>query len=81
MEHADMPLELRLAAVIHLLSSSALRGHLRGATSNKLVELLERRLDNMAFRAGFAPTIPTGQRNTNRPPDPSSRWRRRAFPA
>lgn len=26
MEHADMPLELRLAAVIHLLSSSALRG-------------------------------------------------------
>ena len=31
MENADMPLELRLAAVIHLLSSSALRG----ATFNK----------------------------------------------
>jgi len=33
----------------------------RGATGNKLVELLERRLDNMVFRAGFAPTIPAAR--------------------
>lgn len=49
MEHADMPLELRLAAVIHLLSSSALRGatfnktealrgHLRCATETKGID-------------------------------------------
>ncbi len=31
METADMPVELRLAAIIHLLSSSAMRG----ATANK----------------------------------------------
>jgi hypothetical protein len=37
MEHADMPLELRLAAVIHLLSSSALRG----ATFHKTEALRE----------------------------------------
>jgi small subunit ribosomal protein S4 len=28
------------------------------ASGDKLVELLERRLDNVVFRAGFAPTIP-----------------------
>ncbi|MBI2306394.1 MAG: 30S ribosomal protein S4 [Rhodocyclales bacterium] len=28
----------------------------RGQTGNKLLELLERRLDNVVFRAGFAPT-------------------------
>ena len=28
----------------------------RGPTGDKLVELLERRLDNLVFRAGFAPT-------------------------
>ncbi len=33
----------------------------RGATGHKLVELLERRLDNMVFRAGFAPTIPAAR--------------------
>jgi small subunit ribosomal protein S4 len=33
----------------------------RGATGDKLVELLERRLDNMVFRAGFAPTIPAAR--------------------
>ena len=33
----------------------------RGATGNKLVELLERRLDNLVFRAGFAPTIPAAR--------------------
>ncbi|NHC05866.1 SSU ribosomal protein S4P [Azonexus fungiphilus] len=33
----------------------------RGATGGKLVELLERRLDNMVFRAGFAPTIPAAR--------------------
>lgn len=30
----------------------------KGATGHKLVELLERRLDNVVFRAGFARTIP-----------------------
>lgn len=33
----------------------------RGATGDKLVELLERRLDNLVFRAGFAPTIPSAR--------------------
>jgi len=33
----------------------------KGATGNKLVELLERRLDNLVFRAGFAPTIPAAR--------------------
>ena len=30
------------------------------ATGNKLLELLERRLDNVVYRAGFAATIPRG---------------------
>lgn len=33
----------------------------RGATGDKLVELLERRLDNLVFRAGLAPTIPAAR--------------------
>ena len=33
----------------------------RGATGNRIVELLERRLDNLVFRAGFAPTIPAAR--------------------
>lgn len=31
------------------------------ATGDKLLELLERRLDNVVFRAGFAPTIPAAR--------------------
>ena len=31
------------------------------ATGDKLLELLERRLDNAVFRAGFAPTIPAAR--------------------
>lgn len=34
------------------------------ATGDKLVELLERRLDNVIFRAGFAPTIPAARQLT-----------------
>ena len=34
---------------------------LRGATGDKIVELLERRFDNLVFRAGFAPTIPAAR--------------------
>lgn len=34
-------------------------------TGEKLVELLERRLDNMLFRAGFAPTIPAARQLVN----------------
>lgn len=33
----------------------------RGATGDRIVELLERRLDNLVFRAGFAPTIPAAR--------------------
>ena len=32
-----------------------------GATGHKLIELLERRLDNIVFRAGFARTIPAAR--------------------
>lgn len=33
----------------------------KGATGDKLIELLERRLDNLVFRAGFATTIPAAR--------------------
>lgn len=33
----------------------------QGATGDRIVELLERRLDNLVFRAGFAPTIPAAR--------------------
>ena len=33
----------------------------KGSTGGKIVELLERRLDNLVFRAGFAPTIPAAR--------------------
>lgn len=32
-----------------------------GASGDRLAELLERRLDNLVFRAGFAPTIPAAR--------------------
>lgn len=32
-----------------------------GATGSTIVELLERRFDNLVFRAGFAPTIPAAR--------------------
>lgn len=35
------------------------------ATGDKLLELLERRLDNVVFRAGFAPTIPAARQLIN----------------
>jgi len=35
------------------------------ATGDKLVELLERRLDNVVFRAGFASTIPAARQLVN----------------
>lgn len=34
-------------------------------TGEKLVELLERRLDNVVFRAGFAPTVPAARQLVN----------------
>jgi small subunit ribosomal protein S4 len=34
-------------------------------TGKKLIELLERRLDNTVFRAGFAPTIPAARQLVN----------------
>lgn len=37
----------------------------RGATGDKIIELLERRLDNLVFRAGFAPTIPAARQLIN----------------
>ncbi|MCH2109809.1 MAG: 30S ribosomal protein S4 [Polyangiaceae bacterium] len=33
----------------------------RDVTTHKVIELLERRLDNVIFRAGFAPTIPAAR--------------------
>lgn len=35
--------------------------HSKDPSGDKLVELLERRLDNFVFRAGFAPTIPAAR--------------------
>ncbi|PAS95576.1 MAG: 30S ribosomal protein S4 [Candidatus Dactylopiibacterium carminicum] len=37
----------------------------RGATGDKLAELLERRLDNVVFRAGFAGSIPAARQLVN----------------
>ena len=37
----------------------------REETGKKIVELLERRLDNAVFRAGFAPTIPAARQLVN----------------
>ena len=37
----------------------------RGNAGEKLAELLERRLDNIVFRAGFAPTIPSARQLVN----------------
>ena len=34
-------------------------------TGKKIIELLERRLDNTVFRAGFAPTIPAARQMVN----------------
>ena len=36
-----------------------------GATGDKLAELLERRLDNVVFRAGFAPTVMAARQLVN----------------
>ena len=52
MENADMPLELHLAAVIHLLSSSALRG----ATFHK-TEALRAHLRCVADEDGLNPYL------------------------
>ena len=38
---------------------------LSGATGARIVELLERRFDNLVFRAGFAPTIPAARQLIN----------------
>jgi len=45
------------------LVSDARRSQL--STGDKLMELLERRLDNVVFRAGFAPTIPAARQLVN----------------
>ncbi|MCX9157113.1 30S ribosomal protein S4 [Niveibacterium sp. 24ML] len=37
----------------------------QGSAGDKLAELLERRLDNAVFRAGFAPTIPAARQLVN----------------
>ncbi len=41
------------------LYAEAARG--KGVTGDNLLSLLERRLDNIVFRAGFAPTIPAAR--------------------
>lgn len=45
------------------LMEDAKRG--KGNAGEKLAELLERRLDNVVFRAGFAPTIPSARQLVN----------------
>jgi len=45
------------------LMSEARRSQM--AAGDKLMELLERRLDNVVFRAGFAPTIPAARQLVN----------------
>ena len=45
------------------LVSDARRSQL--STGDKLMELLDRRLDNVVFRAGFAPTIPAARQLVN----------------
>lgn len=52
MDNSDMPVNLRLAAVIHLLSSSALRG----ATANK-TEALRGHLRGLATQADLDPYL------------------------
>ena len=52
MDNSDMPVDLRLAAVIHLLSSSALRG----ATLNK-TEALRAHLRGIAAQDGLNPYL------------------------
>jgi small subunit ribosomal protein S4 len=53
------------------LSERQLRRVVRAAkqqrvqTGGKIVEFLERRLDNLVFRAGFAPTIPAARQLVN----------------
>jgi small subunit ribosomal protein S4 len=53
------------------ISERQLRGLFKAArrskvsTGEKLLELLERRLDNCVFRAGFAPTIPAARQLVN----------------
>ena len=37
----------------------------RGATGENIIGILERRLDNLVFRAGFAPTIPAARQLVN----------------
>lgn len=38
---------------------------LEGSTGDRMIQLLERRLDNVIFRAGFAPTIPAARQMVN----------------
>lgn len=40
-------------------------GRSKMPTGHKIIELLERRLDNVLFRAGFAPTIPAARQLVN----------------
>ena len=49
---------LRESQLRRVVSSAKRR---KGATGQNIVELLERRLDNLVFRAGFAPTIPAAR--------------------
>ena len=52
MTHNDMPVELRLAAVIHLLSSSALRG-----TTSSKTEALRDHLRSIASHESINPHL------------------------
>jgi small subunit ribosomal protein S4 len=66
-EYALRLLEKQKVRTNYGVSERQLRGLMEeakasgGATGHKLIELLERRLDNAVFRAGFARTIPAAR--------------------
>ena len=66
-EYAIRVLETKKLRFNYGITEGYLRGimeearHSKTDTTLKLIELLERRLDNVVFRAGFAPTIPAAR--------------------
>ncbi len=70
-EYALRLLEKQKLRMNYGISERQLRGLMEEAkaskdtTGNKLIELLERRLDNVVFRAGFARTIPAARQLVN----------------
>ena len=73
-KHTEFALRLREKQKIRMnygVTERQLRGYMleartsKGTTGFKLIEFLERRLDNVVFRAGFARTIPGARQLVN----------------